>query len=139
MQKYKNVKQFSPVQKKFIKPEVSPQQYIFEHTIKGDKGDGVPNVLSADDSIQAGVRQKPISTKKLNEWYTDPTKLPSDDEFKTRFERNKTLVDFSRIPANIKDAVINNYTGQPEKNKSMLLDFFIKHKMKHMMELIEEF
>ena len=139
LQKYKNVKQFSPVQKKFVKPDMSPKQYIFEHTIKGDKGDGVPNVLSADDSIQTGTRQKPISSKKLAEWYKDETTMPSDDEFKTRFARNKTLVDFSYIPQNIKDAIINNYTGQPDKNKSMLLDFFIKHKMKNMMELIEEF
>jgi 5'-3' exonuclease len=139
LQKYKNVKQFSPVLKKYIKPEMSPTQYIFEHTVKGDKGDGVPNALSADDSIVNGVRQAPVSTKKLEAWYKDPTTMPQDDLFKTRFERNKTLVDFTQIPQSVKDAIINNYTGQPVKNKSMLLNFFIEHKMKNMLELIEEF
>lgn len=139
LQKYKNVKQFSPIQKKFVKADVSPKQYVFEHTIKGDKGDGVPNVLSADDSIITGERQRPITAKKLEAWYKDPTTMPQDDEFKARFERNKTMVDFDRIPQRIKDAIINNYTSQPDKNKSMLLDFFIKHKMKNMMEVIEEF
>jgi len=139
LQKFKNVKQFSPVQKKYVKPEMSPKQYIFEHTIKGDKGDGVPNVLSADDSIVAGERQKPITTKKLEVWYKDATNMPQDDEFKNRFERNRKLVDFTCIPEEIKNSIINNYTGQPDKNKSMLLNFFIEHKMKNMLELIEEF
>jgi hypothetical protein len=139
LQKYKNVKQFSPVQKKYIKPEMTPEQYIFEHTIKGDKGDGVPNVLSADDSIVAGERQKPITSKKLEAWWADCTTMPTDDVFKTRYERNRTLVDFTRIPETIKNSIINNYTGQPDKNKSMLLNFFVEHKMKNMLELIEEF
>ena len=118
---------------------MSPAQYTFEHTVKGDKGDGVPNALSADDSIVNGVRQAPVSTKKLEAWYKDQSTLPQDDLFKTRFERNKTLVDFTQIPQSVKDAIINNYTGQPVKNKSMLLNFFIEHKMKNMLELIEEF
>ena len=65
--------------------------------------------------------------------------MPQDDEFKTRFERNLKLVDFTCIPEEIKNSIINNYTGQPDKNKSMLLNFFIEHKMKNMLELIEEF
>ena len=139
LQKFKNIKQFSPIQKKYIKPEMSPTQYVFEHIIKGDKGDGVPNVLSADDSIVAGERQKPISTKKMQGWFEDCSTLPTDDVFKTRYQRNKMLVDFSMIPENIKTSIINNYTGQPDKNKSMLLNFFVEHKMKNMLELIEEF
>ena len=139
LQKFKNVKQFSPIQKKFVKPDNSPAQYLFEHTIKGDKGDGVPNVLSADDSIIAGERQKPVSSKKLEAWYKDQSTLPNDADFKTRFERNKTLVDFSYIPNDLKNSVINNYVEQPVKNKSMLLNFFVEHKMKNMLELIEEF
>jgi len=139
LQKYKNVKQFSPTQKKYVKPEMSANQYIFEHTIKGDKGDGVPNVLSADDSIVAGERQKPITAKKLEAWYKDKTSMPNDADFIRNFERNQKLVDFNFIPDNIKNSIINNYAGQPDKNKSMLLNFFIEHKMKNMLELIEEF
>jgi 5'-3' exonuclease len=33
LQKYENVKQYSPVQKKYVKPEISPEKYIFEHII----------------------------------------------------------------------------------------------------------
>lgn len=139
LQKWNNITQFSPIQKKFVKPEISPEKYAFEHIIKGDKGDGVPNVLSADDSIVNGIRQKPIMQKKLDEWYKDPDLMPADADFKANYNRNKKLVSFDNIPSEIKTSIINSYTEQPEKDKSRLLNFFIQNKMKNMMELIEEF
>jgi hypothetical protein len=49
------------------------------------------------------------------------------------------LVSFDCIPANIKEAIINTYTDKPTKDKSQLLNFFVEHKMKNMLEVIEEF
>jgi 5'-3' exonuclease len=139
LQKWKNVHQYSPIQKKFIKPDISPEQYIFEHIIKGDKGDGIPNVLSADDSIVTGTRQKSIMQKKMDIWFKDKDQMPQDIEFAKNYERNKMLVSFEHIPAPVKENIINSYVGQPNKDKSKLLNFFIQNKMKNMMELIEEF
>jgi 5'-3' exonuclease len=139
LQKYENVTQYSPIQKKFVKPDISPEKYIFEHIIKGDKGDGIPNVLSADDSIVTGTRQKPIRQEKLDLWYKDPDAMPQDAEFKQNYKRNKDLVSFDNIPQTIKDSIINNYVGQPNKDKSQLLSFFVERKMKNMLEVIEDF
>ena len=139
LQKYENVKQFSPVQKKYVKPDISPEKYIFEHIIRGDKGDGVPNVFSADDSIVKGVRQKPVSSKKVDIWYKDPEEMPQDDDFKANYDRNRVLVSFDCIPKGIKESIINSYVEKPTKDKSKLLNFFIEHKMKNMLEVIEEF
>lgn len=139
LHKYENVKQFSPIQKKFVKSDVSPERYIFEHIIRGDKGDGIPNVLSADDSIVNGVRQKPISTKKIETWYKDFEEMPKDDEFKRNYDRNRTLINFECIPTNIYDRIINSYNEKPFKDKSKLLDFFVQNRMKNMLEVIEEF
>jgi hypothetical protein len=139
LQKYSNVKQFSPVQKKYVKPDISPEKYIFEHIIRGDKGDGVPNVLSADDSIVNGIRQKAIRQDKIDVWYKDFEAMPKDADFKKNYERNKKLVSFDSIPDKIKNAIINSYVEKPQKDKSKLLNFFIEHKMKNMLELIEEF
>jgi 5'-3' exonuclease len=139
LQKYENVKQFSPIQKKYVKPDISPEKYIFEHIIRGDKGDGIPNVLSADDSIVTGTRQKSILQTKIDIWYKDPEQMPQDAEFKKNYIRNKDLVSFDNIPKNIKESIINNYVDQPTKDKSKLLNFFFEHKMKNMLELIEEF
>ena len=139
LQKYENVKQFSPVQKKYVKSDISPEKYLFEHIIRGDKGDGGPNVLSADDSIVTGTRQKAIRQDKLDVWYKDFDAMPQDAEFKTNYERNRKLVSFDCIPTSIKESIINTYTDKPTKDKSKLLTFFVEHKMKNMLEVIEEF
>ncbi len=139
LQKYKHVNQFSPVQKKFVKPETTPEKYVIEHTIKGDKGDGIPNVFSADDVFIKGERQKSVSSKKLEEWVNKPDTMPVDDAFLRNFDRNKTLVDFTRIPSDIEKSIINTFESAPKKDKSLLLDYFIKNRMKLMMEHIGEF
>jgi len=139
LQKYKNVKQYSSIQKKYVTTNTTPEKYVLEHTIRGDKGDGIPNAFSHDDCLVKGERQKSISVKKLNGWLEDPTTLPNDEEFLTRYYRNKTLVDFTQIPANIKNEIINNFMQQPNKNKSKMLDYFIKNKMKTMLDVLEEF
>lgn len=136
LQRFNNVKQFSPIQKKFIKTDTTPERIVLEHTFKGDKGDGIPNVLSADNCFITGERQKSVTSKKIEEWIN---KLPEDYEFQTRFKRNQILVDFNFIPLHIKNAVIDKYKSQPRKDKSQLLNYFMKHKMKQMIELIEEF
>jgi hypothetical protein len=136
LQKYSNVQQYSPIQKKMIKLNQSPIDYLFEHIIKGDTGDGVPNVLSADDSIFAGERQKPITSKRLTEW---KKKLPDDDAFKRNFQRNKTMVDLTQIPEEIKNNIINTFISQPQKDRSNLINYFMANKMKQMLECVQEF
>ena len=139
LQKYSHVKQFSPIHKKFIKPESTPQAYILEHIIKGDKGDGVPNVLTADDAIVNGERQRPISSKKLEQWVSDPDTMPTDVVFQRNFHRNKMLVDFQSIPKDIKEQIINTFTSTPVGDRSKLLDYFISNRMKMMIEHVGEF
>ena len=139
LQKYNHVKQYSPIHKKFIKPESTPQEYILEHIIKGDKGDGVPNVLTSDDAIINGERQRPISSKKLEQWVKDPSTMPTDVVFQRNFHRNRMLVDFQSIPKDIKEQIINTFTDTPSGDRSKLLDYFITNRMKMMMEHIGEF
>ena len=139
LQKYSNVSQYSPIHKKMIKPERKPEDYVLEHIIRGDSGDGVPNVLSDDTCLVEGRRQKPVSTKKLEEWVKDRSKLPNDAEFTTRYERNKLLVDLSMIPTSVKYDVINTYVSQPKKDRSQLMNYFMQNKMKQMLEVMGEF
>mgnify|MGYP007083429941 CR=1 FL=1 len=72
LQRYMNVKQYDPVQKKW-RTTNDPDRFIREHIMRGDTGDGVPNFLSADNTFVIGGRQKPISQKKLDAWiHMDP-------------------------------------------------------------------
>jgi 5'-3' exonuclease len=139
LHQYKNVKQYSPVQKKFIVSERKPKDYIIEHIVRGDTGDGIPNVLSPDNSLVDGIRQKSIMTEKLEKWILDPSTMPQDDAFIKRYEQNKKLVDFSSIPKEIEELIINTYMEQPKKDRSKLLNYFIVNKMKNMLDVITEF
>ena len=139
LQKYKHVKQFSPITKKFITSDSTPEKYLFEHIIRGDKGDGIPNVLSSDTSIVENERQKKIMQVKLDQWQEDPSTMPQDESFKRNFDRNKALVDLTKIPDDIRDSIINTFTNTPSRGRELLLDYFIKNKMKLMIEHIEEF
>ena len=67
LQKYPNVYQYSPIQKKFIETD-SPQEYIYEHILRGDTSDGIPNFLSPDDTFVNRIKQKPVAKKKLAGW-----------------------------------------------------------------------
>ncbi len=140
LQRYKNVKQYSPIQRKFVKADEPIERIVMEHILVGDKGDGVPNFMSPDDVFVSGGRQKPIRKKDLEEW----KKLSISDWDGTPHEagirRNAMLVDFRNIPENIRESIINNYTSQKNtRDKSQLLNYFIAHKMKNMMEHITEF
>jgi hypothetical protein len=139
LQKYPNVKQYSPIHKKMVKPDRKPEHYVIEHIIRGDTGDGVPNVLSDDNCLVEGRRQKPVMSKKLEEWIKDSQKMPSDDEFKKNYDRNKVLVDLDCIPRSVKESIINNFVSQPKKDRSQLLNYFMQNKMKMMLEVISEF
>lgn len=139
LQKFHNVKQFSPIQKKFVVSDKKHSEVVLEHIIKGDKGDGIPNILTADDAFVKGERQKPITSKKLNEWILDPISMPRDENFLRNFQRNKLLTDFSEIPEDIENNIINTFIEYPVKDKAIILDYFIKNKMKNMIDYIEDF
>ena len=141
LQKWSNVKQYAPIQKKFVKLTESPEAVLMEHIIMGDKGDGVPNILSDDDTFINGQRQRPIRKDKVAEWKTQqPEEFITNDEMWRNFQRNRELVDLSRIPADIKTAIIDSYEAQSGKmDRSGLLNYFIANRMKNMMEVIGDF
>ena len=140
LQKWSNVKQYAPVQKKFCKLKESPEAVLMEHIIMGDKGDGVPNIMSDDDTFINGQRQRPIRKEALALWkYQKPEDFITNDEMWRNFQRNRELVDLSRIPEDIKVAIIDSYEKQLGGDRSGLLNYFIANRMKQMIELVDEF
>ena len=140
LQKWSNVKQYAPVQKKFIKLTETPEAVLMEHIIMGDKGDGVPNILSGDDTFINGDRQRPIRKDALALWKTQkPEDFINNDEMWRNFQRNRELVDLSRIPEEIKESIIDNYEMQKQGDRSGLLNYFIANRMTQLIELVDEF
>jgi len=135
LQKYPNVKQYSPITKKMING-VNPDDYLKEHVLKGDSSDGVPNVLSPDNSFVDSIRQKPLSKKKI------AAKIDGNfpnDEVKRNFQRNKTLIDLGCIPAELRTEILDIYKEAPENSRSKILNYFIKQRLKTLTESINEF
>ena len=139
LQKYSNVKQWAPAQKKWVKIKQPAHEVLLEHIIRGDKGDGIPNMLSADDCFVQGVRQRPIRKTLIAEWVKQKPEQFITGDMAAGYNRNSELVDLTKTPQDIKDAIINSYEAQTNKDKSHLLNYFIKNKMKHMIDVIDEF
>ena len=138
LHKYKNIKQYSPIQKKMLNGS-EPYKYLKEHIIRGDKGDGVPNILSADDCIVEGVRQKPISKKKIELWMNEK---PADfcvNGMSEKWKRNQQLIDFDFIPTDISQSIMDQYLKEKKQRQGQLLNYFITKQLKYLMENMEDF
>lgn len=141
LQKYNSsiiVKQFDPINKKYIVND-NPRNFMKEHIIKGDTGDGIPNFLSPDNSFVDSIRQKPISKKKLSEWLLQEPKDFCNEEMLRNYKRNEILIDLSMTPQHIKTNILNEFASQEGKDKSKIFNYFIKNKLKVLMESINDF
>lgn len=142
LQKYKNVQQYSSIHKKWLKPDSTIHSYLMEHICKGDKGDGIPNILSPDDCFITETRQKAVSAKRLAEWQSyniDEFTTKVDIDTARNFQRNRYLIDFDYIPDAVRNNVLDVWINRPRKDRTQLLNYFIEHKMKNMIEHLGEF
>ena len=142
LHRFTNVSQYSPITKKMINGH-DPYQYLDEHILKGDTSDGVPNVLSPDNTFVDGLRQKPLSKKKIAEWTGEilmPVEMAiPDGEVKRNFQRNQQLIDLSKAPEEIFMSCLKAYQESPEGDRSKLLNYFTKKRLKNLIESIGEF
>ena len=138
LQKYANVEQYSPMQKKFINCS-NPARYIHEHILRGDRGDGVPNFLSADDVFVIGKRQKPLSTKKIDAWNGMSPNDFCSDEMLRGYKRNQQLVDLDFVPDHIQEEVIDIFDNYKLNGRDKMFNYFVQKRLKNLMEVIQEF
>ena len=138
LQKYQGVRQWSPLQKKFIVGD--PAESLYDKTIRGDTGDGVPNILSSDDTlITEGKRQTPITKKKMELWRGKKPEEFCNEAMLRNYHRNKTLVDLRETPESIRINIVNQYDNQEAGDRSQLWNYFIDNRLKNLMDVIDEF
>ena len=139
LQKYPGVVQYSPILKRFVKTE-DPLNYIKEHIIRGDRGDGIPNFLSPDNTFVAGERQKVISTKKLQEWINSTAEeFCTTDMMLRGYKRNQMLVDLDYIPESLKEQIVQAYDVPKSGSRQKMLNYFIDNRLKNLIECLDEF
>jgi hypothetical protein len=132
-----NVKQYNPSLKKYIKSE-NPLIELKEKIIRGDKGDGIPNMFSPADCFVREVKQKSVTKGILEKYLSERVEEYSDTD-KANFMRNSILIDLTNIPSEIKQKIINTYNETKPASRQKLLNYFIEHKLKNLMDVIEEF
>lgn len=139
LQVNKNVRQYNPVMKKWV-VHPNPAMALVEHIIRGDAGDGVPNIRSADNSLALGIRQKPIKADYLEKLATspDPESLMTESE-RRGFARNRQMIDLAHTPAEIRAEILANYHAEAGKDRSKLMNYMIKFRMKHLLQDLNDF
>ena len=141
LQRYDNVKQFSPMMKKFVVDD-NPRLNLQEKILKGDTGDGVPNVLSDDDTLVEGRRQTPLSKKKKEAILEDLAEgeLLYAASWYRNYQRNETLIDLTKTPQDLKQNIINSYEEQdPWSNKGKVFPYLVAKRMNRLIESAQEF
>jgi hypothetical protein len=141
LQLYPTIKQWSPMQKKYItasKQEI--RDFMIEHIVKGDTGDGVPNILSKDDVFMIGERQKPMSAKRLAEFIDKGFDACKNDDERRNWHRNATLVDFKFIPEDVQKSIVDTYlSNKPNGDKMTVMNYLMEHRCRLLLEELEDF
>jgi 5'-3' exonuclease len=133
-----HIKQYSPTQKKYVTDE-NPSLHLKEKIIRGDKGDGIPNIYSPSDCFANNLKQKPITQKKLTELLHSNPQDWTDEQAYAGFVRNEMIIDLTHIPSEITDLIINTYDTVKPAPKMKMMNYFVKHKLKNLLDVIEEF
>ncbi|SRR6266705_3755026 len=139
LQTFERVKQYDPTRKKFVS-ELNPVAYLREHILRGDVGDGIPNVISDDDSfVNPDKRQRPLKSKILKELLQELSLGCLDKEHELNYNRNRTLIDLKQCPKDLVEEIMTEYDAQEGKGRSRLFTYFVKNKLSNLLEQIQDF
>lgn len=139
LQRFPNVEQWDPINKKKIVHN-DPMTFLKEHIIRGDVGDGIPNFMSAGNSLVMGIRQKPITKKVIEKCFSseNPSDFCEGDSLEY-FKRNTVLIDLSNIPGYVREGILNEFKSQEQKGKSKMLKYFMDKRLSNLLSNINDF
>ena len=132
--KFKNVKQYNQLENKFMHVD-DPEEFLTEMVIKGDSGDDIPNIMSANDVFALKIRQKPITKGRLEDFKTKP--IPED--YEDNWKRNKVLIDLYCTPNKYKNKIIEEYEKECPNKRGKLMDYFFKKGLSNLLSDIGDF
>ena len=134
LHKYPLVKQYDPIRNRWIEDE-DPVKYLQEHIIRGDRSDGIPNILTCDDAIVMNKPQKKMSREKISSLASmDPSEFTNFIRLRN-WKRNSELIDFSKIPEAVTSRITSYYCGYKSR-QAINFKYFIDN---NIVDLIDEF
>lgn len=129
------VSQWSPNLNKMINCE-DPSLFLKEHILKGDKSDGIPNILSNDNCLDEGIRQTPLKKAVLEKYLR--ISIENDDKYYRNYLRNQTLIDLSFIPIDVEQAILREWdNSDPPTGK--VFDYLTRNRLNELLDNVEDF
>lgn len=133
------VSQYCHKKKKLVKISKSEiETKITEHIVKGDSGDGIPNILSSDNCLVDGIRQNPLSKVRLDEFMINGENACKNEVEKRNWKRNHMLVSFDAIPEHVSKEVIKELNNPQAGNKKTAMDFMFKHRLTRLVNELQD-
>ena len=121
------------------------QNFLWEHILKGDSGDGIPNILSDDDVFVNDLkRQKPLRDSQIEAWRgLDPEqfthkKVPNETLLRN-WHRNKALVDLTQVPDYLQQQILDTYKDTVVPKRSGLLNYFMSKRLRDLTGCLGDF
>lgn len=139
LQVWPHVRQYSPIAGVYV-DEPSPKEQLLELIIKGDSGDGVPNVLSNEDCFVMKVRQTTMTAKRLAHIKESIENDTLDENVLRRYKMNKMMVDLiDGIPDHIREKILYTYETLEPKSRSGVLSYLMKHQLNNLAKNLQDF
>lgn len=136
LQKYGNVRQYDPIRKKWVENS-NPEQYLRDHIIKGDSGDGIPNIMSDDNCLVIKKRQKPMTQKRLSA-FNESFENMSEVELE-KHKRNTTLIDLTCVPQDIQNSILEKYNQPKDLGRKKIFNYFVDKNLVNLLSDIGDF
>ncbi len=135
LHKYDDVTQWSPNLNRMIECK-DPDLFLKEHILRGDKSDGIPNILSNDDCFELGIRQTPLRKPILDKYLR--ITIEKDDKYYRNYLRNQTLIDLDFIPQDIEDRILEEF-DKTEIVRGKVFDYLVSHRLNELLNHVEDF
>jgi 5'-3' exonuclease len=134
------VKQFHPIQKKFYEI-ADPKLYLKELIIRGDEGDGVPNILSDDDVFAVkGKKQASMFTRNVEVWVNkDPKMFCENAKVLKNYYRNETLIDLTKTPLCLQEEIMAAANAPANGNQQTITQYLMTNRMRNLLDVAQEF
>ena len=139
LQRYPNVKQYSPMFKQMVKAKVSPIYDLNYKLVVGDSGDCIPGIKSDLNCLFEGIRQTPTKETEKVAWSTNIACVP--DKYQSRLEQNRDLIDMTRIPVQYEKAILREYQSKANevKKNGPLWQYFATNGLNELLSNINDF
>lgn len=131
------IQQWDRINDKWVMGENGSSRYFFDAVIKGDRGDGVPNIYCNDDHFVNKTRKAPPIRQALldrlwEEGINEIKDLPG-------FKRNRQLIDLTKTPAPIQEQIIEQHAVGPMVTKKAVIPYLQQHNLSKLASKLGQF